>query len=57
MQIFKAGQLVPITYAVCVCVCIQVHGNGRHVSIDIVSKLFDGKNSVARQRMVYCAER
>lgn len=32
---------------------IDVYGDGRHVSIDVVSNLFDGKNSVQRQRMVY----
>ena len=28
-------------------------GNGRHVSIKVVSKMFEGKSSVNRQRMVY----
>ena len=28
-------------------------GNARHVSIKVVSKLFEGKSSVNRQRMVY----
>lgn len=31
----------------------DMHGDGRHVSIDVVSALFDGKNAVQRQRMVY----
>ncbi len=31
----------------------DAYGDGRHVSIDVVSKLFDGKGAVARQRMVY----
>jgi len=30
-------------------------GDGRHVSIDVVSPLFEGKRSVERQRMVYKA--
>ncbi|KAK9834621.1 hypothetical protein WJX74_006019 [Apatococcus lobatus] len=33
----------------------DVYGDGRHVSIDIVSKLFEGESSVKRQRMVYKA--
>jgi len=28
-------------------------GNARHVSIKVVSKMFEGKSSVNRQRMVY----
>ena len=31
----------------------DVYGDGRHVSIDVVSSAFEGKNSVARQRLVY----
>ncbi len=31
----------------------DVYGDGRHVSIDVVSKLFEGQPSVKRQRMVY----
>ena len=31
----------------------DIYGDGRHVSIDVVSKLFDGQTSVKRQRMVY----
>jgi stress-induced morphogen len=31
----------------------DVYGDGRHVSIDVVSDAFDGKNAVQRQRMVY----
>jgi stress-induced morphogen len=31
----------------------DVYGDGRHVSIDVVSAAFEGKNSVARQRLVY----
>ncbi len=33
----------------------DVYGDGRHVSIDVVSDAFDGKNAVQRQRMVYKA--
>lgn len=31
----------------------DAYGDGRHVSIDVVSKLFEGQNSVKRQRLVY----
>lgn len=31
----------------------DMYGDGRHVSIDVVSSAFEGKNSVARQRLVY----
>ena len=31
----------------------DAYGDGRHVSIDVVSTLFEGKSSMARQRMVY----
>lgn len=33
----------------------DVYGDGRHVSIDVISNSFEGKNSVQRQRMVYKA--
>lgn len=33
----------------------DVSGDGRHVNIDVVSDAFEGKSSVARQRMVYKA--
>lgn len=33
----------------------DVSGDGRHVNIDVVSNAFEGKSSVARQRMVYKA--
>eukprot|EP00882_Tetradesmus_deserticola_P010983 GHRQ01011617.1.p2 GENE.GHRQ01011617.1~~GHRQ01011617.1.p2 ORF type:complete len:150 (+),score=40.41 GHRQ01011617.1:97-546(+) len=33
----------------------DVYGDGRHVNIDVVSAAFEGKSSVARQRMVYKA--
>ncbi|KAK9838581.1 hypothetical protein WJX84_005448 [Apatococcus fuscideae] len=33
----------------------DVYGDGRHVGIDVVSKLFEGQSSVKRQRMVYKA--
>ncbi|CAK0745642.1 hypothetical protein CVIRNUC_001634 [Coccomyxa viridis] len=33
----------------------DTYGDGRHVSIDVVSKLFDGQSSMKRQRMVYKA--
>lgn len=29
------------------------YGNHQHVSIDVVSELFEGKSAVQRQRMVY----
>lgn len=31
----------------------DVYGDGRHVSIEVVSKLFEGQTSVKRQRLVY----
>lgn len=31
----------------------DTYGDGRHVSIDVVSPLFEGQSSVKRQRMVY----
>ena len=31
----------------------DVYGDGRHVSIEVVSKLFDGQSSMKRQRLVY----
>ncbi len=34
---------------------VDVSGDGRHVSIDVVSKLFEGQSSMKRQRMVYKA--
>ena len=34
----------------------DVYGDGRHVGIDVVSKLFEGQSSVKRQRMVYKVE-
>lgn len=38
----------------CKSVKVQdMYGDGRHVSIDVVADAFEGKNSVARQRMVY----
>lgn len=33
----------------------DAYGDGRHVSIEVVSPLFEGKRSVERQRMVYKA--
>lgn len=33
----------------------DVYGDGRHVSIEVVSKLFEGQTSVKRQRLVYKA--
>ncbi|KQK18382.1 protein BOLA4, chloroplastic/mitochondrial [Brachypodium distachyon] len=32
---------------------IDTSGDGRHVCIDVVSKAFEGKSAVSRQRMVY----
>ena len=32
---------------------LTVAGDGRHVSIDVVSEVFEGESSVKRQRMVY----
>lgn len=37
------------------CTVTDLYGDGRHVSIDVVSKAFEGKNSMQRQRMVYKA--
>ncbi|PNH05148.1 hypothetical protein TSOC_008555 [Tetrabaena socialis] len=37
------------------CLLTDVYGDGRHVSIDVVSKLFAEKSSMQRQRMVYKA--
>lgn len=34
---------------------VDVYGDGRHVSIEVVSKLFEGQTSVKRQRLVYKA--
>lgn len=31
----------------------DLSGDGRHVSIDVISSLFEGQNSMQRQRMVY----
>ncbi len=31
----------------------DLSGNGKHVSIKVVSQAFEGKSSVNRQRMVY----
>ena len=31
----------------------DIYGDGRHVSIEVVSKLFEGQSSVKRQRLVY----
>ena len=31
----------------------DIYGDGRHVSIEVVSKLFEGQTSVKRQRLVY----
>ncbi|CAL5219148.1 g926 [Coccomyxa viridis] len=33
----------------------DTYGDGRHVSIDVTSKLFEGQSSMKRQRMVYKA--
>ncbi|XP_074567906.1 protein BOLA4, chloroplastic/mitochondrial-like [Curcuma longa] len=33
----------------------DAYGDGRHVSIDVVSKAFEGQSSLNRQRMVYKA--
>lgn len=33
----------------------DVYGDGRHVNIEVVSKLFEGQTSVKRQRLVYKA--
>ena len=32
---------------------VDVYGDGRHVNIEVVSKLFEGETSVKRQRLVY----
>ncbi|GLC36186.1 hypothetical protein PLESTB_001370900 [Pleodorina starrii] len=37
------------------CTVTDVYGDGRHVSINVVSALFADKNSMQRQRMVYKA--
>jgi stress-induced morphogen len=34
---------------------IDVNGDGRHIAIDVVSPVFEGKNLVQRQRLVYKA--
>uniref|UniRef100_A0A0E0E213 Uncharacterized protein n=1 Tax=Oryza meridionalis TaxID=40149 RepID=A0A0E0E213_9ORYZ len=34
---------------------VDTSGDGRHVCIDVVSKVFEGKSAVNRQRMVYKA--
>lgn len=31
----------------------DVYGDGRHVTIDVVSQVFEGKGAMQRQRMVY----
>ena len=31
----------------------DVYGDGRHVSIEVVSDMFEGQNQMKRQRMVY----
>ena len=31
----------------------DVYGDGRHVNIEVVSKVFEGQTSVKRQRLVY----
>jgi stress-induced morphogen len=36
-------------------VVVDASGDGRHVSIDVVSKVFEGKSSVKRQQLVYKA--
>lgn len=33
----------------------DAYGDGRHVSIDVISSAFDGQSAVNRQRMVYKA--
>lgn len=33
----------------------DVSGDGRHVEIDVISPVFEGKRSMERQRMVYKA--
>eukprot|EP00891_Asterochloris_glomerata_P002625 jgi/Astpho2/2625/gw1.00049.85.1_t len=33
----------------------DINGDGRHVSIDVVSEVFEGESSLKRQRMVYKA--
>nr|GMC60668.1 protein BOLA4, chloroplastic/mitochondrial [Ipomoea batatas] len=33
----------------------DLYGDGRHVSIDVVSSAFEGQSAVNRQRMVYKA--
>lgn len=34
---------------------VDINGDGRHISIDVVSPVFEGKNLVQRQRLVYKA--
>lgn len=34
---------------------MDTSGDGRHVCIDVISKAFEGKSAVNRQRMVYKA--
>jgi acid stress-induced BolA-like protein IbaG/YrbA len=34
---------------------VDTYGDGRHVSIDVISSQFEGKNSVKRQQAVYKA--
>jgi acid stress-induced BolA-like protein IbaG/YrbA len=34
---------------------VDMSGDGRHVTIKVVSKAFEGKNPINRQRMVYKA--
>jgi stress-induced morphogen len=34
---------------------VDTYGDGRHVSIDVVSSQFEGKSSVKRQQAVYKA--
>lgn len=33
----------------------DAYGDGRHVSIDVISSAFEGQSAVSRQRMVYKA--
>lgn len=37
------------------CVVKDAYGDARHVSIEVVSKEFEGKGSMQRQRLVYKA--
>ena len=34
---------------------VEVTGGGGHFEIDVVAAVFDGKNTLARQRLVYSA--